>query len=87
MTVVLVIAVALFSVAALAALWRIVRGPTVLDRIVASDVLVAIVMCALGAEMALNHHTRTLPVIVVLALFSFVGSLSVARFIPKERQQ
>ena len=31
---------------------RIVRGPTTLDRIVAVDVLLAIVVCAIAAEAA-----------------------------------
>lgn len=82
MQIVAVIAGALFGVAALCALYRIVRGPTVLDRVIASDVLVATVICALGAEMAFNDHTDTLPVLLVLALFAVLGSLSVARFLP-----
>ena len=48
-------------------LWRIVVGPSILDRAVAADVLLTLVMCALGAEMAINHHTRTLPVLLVIA--------------------
>ena len=53
-----------------------------LDRVIASDVLVATIICALAAEMALNRHTDTLPVLLVLALFAVLGSLSVARFLP-----
>ena len=82
MQIVAVIAGVLFAVAALCALYRIVHGPTVLDRVIASDVLVATVICVLGAEMAFNDHTDTLPVLLVLALFAVLGSLSVARFLP-----
>ena len=82
MQIVAVIAGVLFGVAALCALYRIVRGPTVLDRVIASDVLVATVICALGAEMSFNRHADTLPVLLVLALFAVLGSLSVARFLP-----
>jgi multicomponent Na+:H+ antiporter subunit F len=84
MTIVAVIAALLFGGAALCAIYRIVRGPSVLDRVIASDVLVATVMCALGADMAFNHHTDTLPVLLVLALFAVLGSLSVARFLPRQ---
>lgn len=87
MIVVAAVATVLFGAGALCALYRIVRGPTVLDRVVASDVLVVIVMCALGAEMAYNRHTHTLPVLLVLALFGFLGSLAVARFFPKEKRE
>lgn len=82
MGIVAVIAGVLFGAAALCALYRIVVGPTVLDRVIASDVLVATVICALGAEMAFNRHTDTLAVLLVLALFAVLGSLSVARFLP-----
>ena len=81
MIVVIVIAGTLFAAGAVGALYRIIRGPSALDRIIASDVLVATAMCAIGAEMAINGHTDTLPVLLGLALFGIVGSVSVARFI------
>jgi multicomponent Na+:H+ antiporter subunit F len=84
MTIVAVIAALMFGSAALCAIYRILRGPSVLDRVIASDVLVATVMCALGADMAFKHHTDTLPVLLVLALFAVLGSLSVARFLPRQ---
>lgn len=80
--VVAVIAGVMLGVGALLAMYRIVIGPSVLDRIIAGDVLVATVMCALATEMALNGHTDNLPVLLVLALFAVLGSFSVARFLP-----
>ncbi|WP_205683901.1 monovalent cation/H+ antiporter complex subunit F [Cryobacterium aureum] len=80
--IVAVVAGVMFAAGALLAVYRIVVGPSVLDRVIASDVLVATMICALGAEMALNRHTDTLPVLLVLALFAVLGSLSVARFLP-----
>ena len=80
--IVAVVASIMFAVGALLAVYRIVVGPSVLDRVIASDVLVATIICALAAEMALNRHTDTLPVLLVLALIAVLGSLSVARFLP-----
>jgi multicomponent Na+:H+ antiporter subunit F len=80
MTVVLAVCVALLAVAALLLLVRISLGPTMLDRVVALDVLVAVIICGLALEAAVNRHTTTLPVLVVLSLVGFVGSVSVARF-------
>lgn len=74
----------LFGVGAVAALVRVVLGPTILDRALATDVLLAIAMCGLGAEMAINRHTDTLVVLLVLALFAIVGSIAIARFIGKQ---
>jgi multicomponent Na+:H+ antiporter subunit F len=80
MSVVVVICVAMLGVAALLLVARISLGPTMLDRVVALDVLVAVVICALGLEAAIHRHTTTLPILVVLSLLGFVGSVSIARF-------
>jgi multicomponent Na+:H+ antiporter subunit F len=80
MTVVLAVCVGFLAVAALLLVVRIALGPTMLDRVVALDVLVAVVICGLGLEAAVNQHTTTLPILVVLSLVGFVGSVSVARF-------
>jgi len=74
---------AIFAAAALVTLWRIVVGPSILDRAVAADVLLTLVMCALGAEMAINHHTRTLPVLLVIAALGVFGSVSIARWVAR----
>ena len=80
MTVVLAVCVGFLAVAALLLVVRIALGPTMLDRVVALDVLVAVMICGLGLEAAVNQHTTTLPILVVLSLLGFVGSVSVARF-------
>ncbi|NAZ74571.1 cation:proton antiporter [Kineococcus sp. T13] len=87
MTVVATACAITLTVAAVLALLRIARGPTMLDRVVALDVLVAVVVIALCVEAAANRHATTLPVIVVLALLGFVGSVSVARYAAKEEQE
>jgi multicomponent Na+:H+ antiporter subunit F len=80
-----ILAGALLTVAAALALIRVVRGPTVLNRIVALDVLVSILLSVLGLEAAYNRHATTLPIMVSLALIGFVGSVSVARFVAADR--
>jgi multicomponent Na+:H+ antiporter subunit F len=72
-----------FAVAALLTVWRIINGPSILDRAVASDVLLTEVMCVLGAEMAINHHTRSLPVLLIIAAVGVFGSISIARFVAR----
>ena len=83
MNVVLLAIYVIFAVAALLTLWRIVIGPSILDRAVASDVLLTEVMCVLGAEMAINHHTRTLPVLLIIAAIGVFGSISISRWVAR----
>ncbi|MFJ2551694.1 monovalent cation/H+ antiporter complex subunit F [Microbacterium sp. NPDC087591] len=83
MNVLLLLIMIVFGVAAILTLIRIVRGPSILDRAVASDVLLTEVMCVIGAEMAINGHTRSIPVLLIIAAIGVFGSIAVARFVAR----
>ncbi|MDO8383348.1 MULTISPECIES: monovalent cation/H+ antiporter complex subunit F [Microbacterium] len=83
MNVLVVVILVVFAIAALLALIRIVIGPSILDRVVASDVLLTEIMCILGADMVINQHTRSLPVLLIIAAVGVFGSISVARFVAR----
>lgn len=74
----------LFFVAALASVYRIVRGPSILDRIIASDVLLTTLICVLGVDMVESHSTRAIPIMIVLALTAVFGSITVARYVSRQ---
>lgn len=80
-TVILGVGVVLLGVAALLTLVRMSKGPSTLDRVIAADVMIAVVIAALASEAVMHKHATTLPVILVLALLGFAGSLSIARFV------
>lgn len=76
----------LLTAAAGMALLRIMRGPSILDRMVASDMLLTTIICALGAEMVYNSHTRNLVAMLVLAATAFLASVVVARYVSRNRR-
>ncbi|MEV4711880.1 monovalent cation/H+ antiporter complex subunit F [Micromonospora sp. NPDC049374] len=80
MTAVAVTVTVLLAVAGGLTLTRVIRGPSILDRAVATDVLLAIIVAAIATEAAYSRDATALPVLVVLAVLGFVGSVSVARF-------
>lgn len=80
MTTVLIIAMVILLVAAVCAVARMTMGPTLLDRAVALDVFVAISICALALVAAHTRQSLLLPLLLILTLLGFVGSVSVARF-------
>lgn len=84
MTVVAWIAGSILGVAAALALTRLVRGPTVLDRVIALDVLLSTIIGAIAVEAAVNRHGTSLPVLAVIALLGFIGSVAVSRFVSGE---
>ena len=83
MNILLLLILVVFGIAAGLALIRLVRGPSILDRAVASDVLLTEVMCVIGAEMAINGHTRNIPVLLIIAAIGVFGSIAVARFVAR----
>ena len=74
----------LFTAAALMALYRIVRGPSILDRMIASDVLLTTLILVVGAEMVYNGHTRSIPFMLVLAAIAIFATVAVARYVSKQ---
>jgi len=74
-------AATMLSVAAILTLWRLVSGPTPLDRIIASDVIVAIAIAAVGVYSVIAGNATGLPIVLALSLVGFTGAVGVARLI------
>jgi multisubunit Na+/H+ antiporter MnhF subunit len=75
-----VIAAVMLTAAAAATMIRLLAGPSTLDRLVAVDTLVAVTMCGIGTWAAFSRDTTVTYGLTALALISFVGTVSVARF-------
>lgn len=84
MTVVGIICAAMLFVAGILALIRAERGPTMLNRSIALDVFATVVIGGIALEAALSKRTDTLPILVVLSLVGFVGSVTMSRFAAHE---
>jgi len=80
MTVVAIICGTMLVVAAILSLVRAERGPSMLDRTVALDVFVTALVGGIVLESAVSGRLDTLPILVVLSLVGFVGSVTIARF-------
>jgi len=87
MTIVGTVCAVLLGITGVLCITRIVRGPSMLDRTVAADVFVAASAAAIGIEAAVSRNTTTLPILVVLALLGFLGSVSIARFAPQPDEE
>ena len=75
------IVLGLLALAALLGFVRLLRGPSLPDRVVAFDLL-ATVAVGISAVYAMAHDQPVfLDVAVVIALISFVGTVAFARYI------
>jgi multicomponent Na+:H+ antiporter subunit F len=85
MTTVHLIAGVLFGLGALGAGYRLLRGPGALDRAIALDVLLTIVVGVTVLLAAVNRSATTLVIGVVVAVLGFLGSAAVAKLLPADR--
>ncbi|RBY80493.1 monovalent cation/H+ antiporter complex subunit F [Blastococcus sp. TF02A-26] len=81
MTVVSYLLYGLIGGGALLALLRLAMGPSLLDRVVATDTLLVIISAGLAVYAALERDPTVVPVLVVVSLLAFVGSVSIARYV------
>jgi multicomponent Na+:H+ antiporter subunit F len=87
MQIVLTATAVILSLAAAGAIVRIAIGPSLLDRVLASDVLLTILGAALCIDMAVNRHLNNLMLVVAMSLIAFIGSVTVARFVADRREK
>ena len=83
MTVVIWICLAGLAVAAGLCVLRLVRGPSVPDRIVALDALLLVVVAGIAVGAAFTGDGAFLAVLVAVSLLGFVGTVTVARFVER----
>lgn len=81
MTAVIYVVGGILSLAAIMAVYRAVIGPSVLDRVLALDVVLATIGAGLVLNMIVGRHTDNLVLLVVVSLIGFIGSVTVARFV------
>lgn len=75
------ISLGILAIAALLALFRVIRGPTLPDRVVALDLFGILVASFTVVNAAATGLSFFLDVALVIALLSFVGTIGYARYI------
>jgi multicomponent Na+:H+ antiporter subunit F len=61
------------------AVGRIVRGPTILDRMIGSDMVLTTVLLVIAASIVIRQDVSAVPVLVVIAATSVFATVAVAR--------
>ncbi|MDO4607143.1 MAG: monovalent cation/H+ antiporter complex subunit F [Bowdeniella nasicola] len=73
-------AFALLAAAVVIVLIRMGRGPSMLDRALAMDVITAALIGAVATWSALTRRLDLIPALVGLAMVGFIGTTVIARF-------
>ena len=83
-----VVILAMLGVAAALALYRLMLGPSTLDRIVALDVFVVLSVIGATVYVAYYRDGSNIPLLAAVALVGFVGSVAAARLaVRRERHR
>ncbi len=77
------VVLAMLSVALFLAFARLVRGPSLPDRVVALELIATLVVGVIAAYEILTDQPVFLDVAIVLTLLAFLGAVAFARYIEK----
>jgi multicomponent Na+:H+ antiporter subunit F len=72
-------------IAAGAAVYRLVVGPTLADRVIALDLLLVALMTGIVVDAADRGSTAWLNLLVVIAIIGFTATVAVSRFMEQRR--
>ena len=78
-----VVAFILLSIGAAGFVFRLLRGPTLADRVVGLDGLLSIVVIAIIVTAARRVSGITIETVLVAVLVGFVGTAALGRFIER----
>ena len=73
-----------FAFAALCAAIRLIRGPNLVDRVIALDVLLISLMGGITIDAASRNDNTNLIALVVLSIIGFTATTAASRFIHHE---
>ena len=76
-------ALAMLLVSMILVLWRLARGPTAADRVIALDLLSMLVVAFLVSVSIHAQETSYLDVAIAYACIAFLGTVALARYITR----
>lgn len=65
-------------------LWRLFKGPSLPDRVVALDQLSAIILGIIICDMIYSKNEFEIDVVLIVSLFLVISSMIIARYLHKQ---
>lgn len=83
MKLLLIICMIAIGAAMLGFIYRLVKGPSVPDRVMALDAIGVALMAIVGVLSIVSNTPFYVDIVLLLAILSFIGTLSFAKFLEK----
>jgi len=81
--VVLGLALIFFTITIVICLYRVIKGPSLPDRVVALDMIGVNLLPMIAIISILQRTTAYLEVILILGILSFIGTIAFSKFIER----
>ena len=79
--------VPMLSVSALLVFFRILKGPSFVDRVIALDLLITIGIAIITTYSIISGNSTFLDVAMILALIAFLGTVAFAYYLEKKEKK
>ncbi|HXV18929.1 MAG TPA: monovalent cation/H+ antiporter complex subunit F [Candidatus Omnitrophota bacterium] len=76
----------LLTISMILVIIRILRGPTLCNRVVAFDLLNTLMICAMGVYIVNTDQAILLYVAVLASLITFLGTVAYAYYVEREKK-
>ncbi|NEU30088.1 Na(+)/H(+) antiporter subunit F1 [bacterium LRH843] len=80
---VLYISLFILTISMFACLYRVIKGPTMPDRVMALDLLGVNLIASIAIISILVRHTAFVDAMLLLGILSFIGTVALSRFIER----
>ncbi|CAM4196421.1 MULTISPECIES: cation:proton antiporter [Gillisia] len=81
------IVIPILSISMLLILWRFLKGPSIVDRIIALDLIITIGIGFIAGYSILTNRPSFLDVAMILALIAFLGTVAFSYYIQKRNKK
>ncbi|WP_135613042.1 cation:proton antiporter [Methanococcoides sp. AM1] len=68
-------------IAIIPCIYRIIKGPTIPDRVIAVDAMTTVIVAILGIYSYIQGSAFFMDVALVLAIISFVGTITISKYL------
>lgn len=80
---ILAIALIFFTITVVICLYRVIKGPSLPDRVVALDMIGVNMLSMIAIISLLQNTTAYLEVILILGILSFIGTIAFSKYIER----
>jgi len=82
-TTMLIIALAILALAVLGCMYRLLKGPSISDRIAALDTIGVILLSMIAVICILLRTSAFIDIILLIGILTFIGTTAFARYIER----